>query len=42
MEKLEFFGHKQFNSKYTDGILLITLPKKEEVKPKPVKRIDIM
>jgi len=29
-------------AKYTDGILLITLPKKEEVKPKPTKRIDIM
>ena len=33
---------EKINAKYTDGILLITLPKKEEVKPKPVKRIDIM
>ena len=29
-------------AKYTDGILSITLPKREEVKPKPAKRIDIM
>jgi len=29
-------------AKYADGILKITLPKKEEVKPKPAKRIDIM
>ena len=29
-------------AKYNDGILIITLPKKEEVKPKPAKRIDIM
>ena len=28
-------------AKYNDGILIITLPKKEEVKPKPAKRIDI-
>ena len=29
-------------AKYNDGILIITLPKKEEVKPKPAKRIDIL
>jgi len=29
-------------AKYTDGILVITLPKREEVKPKPAKEIDIM
>ena len=29
-------------AKYNDGILMITLPKKEEIKPKPAKRIDIM
>ncbi len=29
-------------AKYADGILWVTLPKKEEVKPKPAKRIDIM
>ena len=29
-------------AKYNDGILIITLPKQEEVKPKPAKRIDIM
>ncbi len=34
-------GDKIF-AKYADGILMVTLPKKEEVKPKPAKRIDIM
>jgi len=29
-------------AKYTDGILKVTLPKKEEIKPKPARRIDIM
>ena len=28
-------------AKYTDGILTITLPKREEVKPKPLKEIKI-
>ncbi len=29
------------NAKYTDGVLRITLPKKEEAKPKPVRTIKI-
>jgi HSP20 family protein len=29
------------SAKYTDGILYITLPKKDEVKPKPAKTIKI-
>ena len=29
-------------AKYNEGILLITIPKKEEAKPKPARRIDIM
>ena len=29
-------------AKYTDGILKVTLPKREEFKPRPAKRIDIM
>jgi HSP20 family protein len=27
---------------YTDGILLVTLPKREEVKPKPAREIEIL
>ncbi len=29
-------------ARYTDGILEITLPKREEIKPKPARKIDIM
>ena len=29
-------------AKYTDGILVITLPKREEVKPKPAREIEIL
>lgn len=32
----------KIHAKYNDGILMITLPKKEQVKIKPAKRIDIM
>ncbi|NJN25908.1 MAG: Hsp20/alpha crystallin family protein [Cyclobacteriaceae bacterium] len=28
-------------AKYTDGVLYVTLPKREEAKPKPVRTIDI-
>ncbi len=31
----------KINARYTDGILVITLPKKEEVKPKPPRAIEI-
>lgn len=32
---------EKIEAKYSDGILHITLPKREEVKPKPVKEIKI-
>jgi HSP20 family protein len=31
----------QIHANYTDGILQITLPKREEIKPKPPKEISI-
>ena len=31
----------KINAKYTDGVLGITIPKKEEAKPKPPKKIQI-
>ena len=33
---------ERITAKYTDGILKINLPKREEVKPKPPKSISIM
>ena len=33
---------EKISAKYADGILLITLPKREEIKPKPARKIDIM
>lgn len=32
---------EKINAKYSDGILKVTLPKREEVKPKPSKEIKI-
>lgn len=32
---------EQINAKYTDGVLCITLPKKEEAKAKPPRKISI-
>jgi HSP20 family protein len=29
-------------AKYSNGILMVSIPKREEIKPKPAKQIDIM
>ena len=31
----------KISAKYTDGILFVTIPKREEVKPKPARAIEI-
>jgi HSP20 family protein len=33
--------NQKIKAKYADGILYITLPKREEIKPKPAKQISI-
>lgn len=33
--------HQKIKAKYEDGILYISLPKREEIKPKPAKQISI-
>jgi HSP20 family protein len=33
---------EKITAKYANGILVVTIPKKEEVKPKPIKDIQIM
>jgi len=33
--------NQKISAKYKDGILYITLPKREEIKPKPAKQISI-
>jgi len=33
--------NQKIKAKYEDGILYITLPKREEIKPKPAKEIEI-
>lgn len=38
----ESINDEHINAQYTDGILQITLPKKEEAKQKPVRSIDIL
>jgi len=32
----------KISARYNNGILMVTIPKREEVKPKPAKEIDIM
>jgi len=33
---------EKITARYNNGILMVTVPKKEEVKPKPAREIDIM
>ena len=33
--------NQKISAKYEDGVLFITLPKREEIKPKPAKKITI-
>jgi len=37
----ELVDEEKISAKYVNGILTITIPKKEEAKPKPVKQISI-
>ena len=38
---VETINGDQIQATYKDGILLVTLPKREELKPKPARAIDI-
>lgn len=38
---IEMVDADKINAKYQDGILVITLPKREEIKPKPARNIKI-
>lgn len=40
--KKEIINAEHISAKYENGILYLTLPKREEVKPKPAKQIQIM
>lgn len=37
----ESVASEKISAKYTDGVLYIVIPKKEEAKPKPIKVIEI-
>lgn len=37
----ETVDEKAINASYTDGILTVSIPKKEEAKPKPPRKIEI-
>ncbi len=38
----ELVEDDKISAKYENGILLITIPKKEEAKPKPIKQIEVV
>ncbi len=38
----ELVEDENISAKYENGILLITIPKKEEAKPKPIKQIEVL
>lgn len=38
---MNIVNYDQISAKYSEGILQITIPKKEEAKPKPLKQINV-
>ena len=39
---VELLDSEKISAKYENGILYVTLPKREEIKPKPAKQIEIV
>lgn len=39
---VELLDSEKISAKYENGILYVTLPKRDEIKPKPAKQIEIV